>query len=237
MSRLATIRKLTAQAPVIAPSMLKCDFTRLADEVSALEAAGSQVLHWDVMDGHFVPNLSYGPMVFSGLRDQTSQIFDAHLMISEPERYLNAYLEAGCDCVTIHIEAVPEPADLLEEIRNADRVAGLSLNPGTDLERIKPYIHLCDLILVMSVEPGFGGQAFKPEAVERLAKLKEIVDSETILSVDGGIGPDTIGDCAAAGATLFVTGSSVFNADNYRDAIAEMRSIADRRRISLSSQE
>jgi len=208
MSRQSTLDKLTSKAPLIAPSMLKCDFSRLAEEVAALDAAGSEVLHWDVMDGHFVPNLSYGPMVFAGLRQQTDQIFDAHLMISDPAAYLDSYLEAGCDCITIHIEAVPDPTELLTKIRSADCVAGLSLNPGTDLKTIEPFLPLCDLVLVMSVEPGFGGQAFKPEAVSRLSELQKMISPGTILSVDGGIGPETIGDCSAAGASLFVTGLS-----------------------------
>jgi ribulose-phosphate 3-epimerase len=237
MSRLSTLEKLSTSSPVIAPSMLKCNFSRLSDEVAALDAAGSKVLHWDVMDGHFVPNLSYGPMVFAGLREQTDQIFDAHLMISNPQDYLDTYLEAGCDCITIHIEAVPDPTELLTKIRSTNRVAGLSLNPGTNLEAIEPFLSLCDLVLVMSVEPGFGGQAFKPEAVRRISRLREIASPETIISVDGGIGPETIGDCSAAGANLFVAGSAIFNTDNYSEAIAQMRSLAEDCRISESSQE
>lgn len=237
MSRQSTLEKLTDRSPVIAPSMLKCDFSNLAGEVDLLDAAGSEVLHWDVMDGHFVPNLSYGAMVFAPLREKTNQIFDAHLMVSDPEKYLEDYLRAGCDCITIHIEAVPDPTELLKKIRDADCVAGISLNPGTPIESIEPYLPSCDLVLVMSVEPGFGGQAFIPTAVERIARINELAGPDTIISVDGGIGPETIGDCAAAGARLFVAGSSVFNADDYRSAIAEMQKIAESRRTSLSSQE
>jgi ribulose-phosphate 3-epimerase len=237
MSREDALQKLSARSPIIAPSMLKCDFSRLREEVAALDAAGSEVLHWDVMDGHFVPNLSYGAMIFAPLRDQTSQLFDAHLMISEPQKYLDDYLRAGCDCITVHVEAVPDLADLLTRIRNADCVAGLSLNPGTSLDAIEPFLAFCDLVLVMSVEPGFGGQAFQPAAVDRLRQLKQMVDDDTLIAVDGGIGPETIGDCAAAGASLFVTGSSVFDTADYSAAISEMRSIAERCRPSLSSQE
>lgn len=237
MSREDALQKLSAGSPVIAPSMLKCDFSRLHQEVAALDAAGSQVLHWDVMDGHFVPNLSYGPLVFAPLRDQTSQIFDAHLMISNPQKYLDDYLRAGCDCITIHVEAVPDPRELLTQIRKADCVAGLTLNPGTSLDTIEPFLSHCDLVLVMSVQPGFGGQAFQPAALERIRLLKQMADRDTVISVDGGIGPETIGDCAAAGASLFVTGSSVFDTDDYLSAISEMRSIAESRRPSLSSQE
>jgi ribulose-phosphate 3-epimerase len=158
-------------------------------------------------------------------------------MISNPQDYLDTYLEAGCDCITIHIEAVPDPTELLTKIRSTNRVAGLSLNPGTNLEAIEPFLSLCDLVLVMSVEPGFGGQAFKPEAVRRISRLREIASPETIISVDGGIGPETIGDCSAAGANLFVAGSAIFNTDNYSEAIAQMRSLAEDCRISESSQE
>ncbi|MBD3676143.1 MAG: ribulose-phosphate 3-epimerase [Planctomycetaceae bacterium] len=235
MSRQSTLEQLSQQSPVIAPSMLKCDFGNLAEEVASLDAVGSQVLHWDVMDGHFVPNLSYGALVFAPLREKTNQLFDAHLMISEPAEYLDDYLKAGCDCITIHIEAVPDPTELLLRIREADCVAGLSLNPDTPLEKIAPYLPFCDLVLVMSVKPGFGGQAFIPDSVERIARINELVGPETIIAVDGGIAPETIGECAAAGARLFVTGSSVFNADDYGSAMAEMRAIAESRRTSLSS--
>lgn len=237
MTRQSTLEQLKTRSSTIAPSMLKCDFSKLSGEVQSLDAAGSEVLHWDVMDGHFVPNLSYGAMVFAPLRSQTSQVFDAHLMISNPEKYLDDYLKAGCDCITIHIEAVPNPSELLQKIRNADRVAGLSLNPGTPIETIEPFLTLCDLVLVMSVEPGFGGQKFMPAAIERITRINQLVGPETIISVDGGIGPETIGECAAAGARLFVAGSSVFNTDDYGSAIAEMQEIADSRRTSLSSQE
>jgi len=237
MSREDALQKLSAGGPLLAPSMLKCDFGRLHEEVAALDEAGSDVLHWDVMDGHFVPNLSYGAMVFAPLRDRTSQLFEAHLMISQPQKYLDHYLRAGCDCITFHIEAVPQPTELLNQIRSADCVAGLSLNPGTSLETIEPFLPFCDLVLVMSVEPGFGGQSFQPAAVDRLRQLHQMADDDLIISVDGGIGPETIGDCAAAGASLFVTGSSVFDTGDYAAAIGEMRAIAERCRPSLSSQE
>lgn len=214
--------------------MLKCDFGDLATEVRALDAAGSKVLHWDVMDGHFVPNLSYGAMVIASLRERTEQVFDAHLMISEPERYLDDYLKAGCDCITVHVEAVPEPGPLLRRIREAGRVAGLAFNPDTPVSSIAGAVADCDLILVMSVQPGFGGQSFKPEALQKLRQVRELAGEETVISVDGGIGPATIGDCAAAGADLFVAGSAVFDTDDYGRAIGELRDIASARRSSMS---
>jgi ribulose-phosphate 3-epimerase len=237
MSRHLTLEKLSASAPIIAPSMLKCDFSDLASEVRALDAAGSQVLHWDVMDGHFVPNLSYGPMVFAPLRKQTEQLFDAHLMISEPARYLESYLQAGCDAITFHVEAVSDPQELLMQIRDADCVAGLAINPGTPVEPIRKYLPACDLVLVMSVEPGFGGQKFMPVAIDKIRRLREWGGPQLVISVDGGISSETIGECARAGANLFVAGSSVFETDDYRVAIASQREIADRFRSSMSPQE
>ncbi|HUG18572.1 MAG TPA: ribulose-phosphate 3-epimerase [Planctomycetaceae bacterium] len=234
MSRQASLHKLSSAAPVIAPSMLKCDFGDLASEVSTLDDAGSQVLHWDVMDGHFVPNLSYGALTIAPLRHRTQQIFDAHLMISEPERYLDSFLEAGCDCITFHIEAVPDPIPLLEKIQQADCVAGLALNPGTPVEKIEQAIPYCDLVLVMSVEPGFGGQSFIPSAVEKIKRIRQTSDESLLISVDGGISPETIGPCAEAGANLFVAGSTIFETNDYRQAIEEMHNIAEHHRPPLS---
>jgi len=222
MSRQATLNQLAKDAPIIAPSFLKCDFGNLHREVELLEQAGAKLLHLDVMDGHFVPNLSYGPVVLESLRRLTNLPFDAHLMISEPARYLEDYLRAGCDSITVHIEAVPEPVDLLRKIREAGRWAGLALNPGTPVERIRPFLSECDLVLVMSVEPGFGGQKFLPSALEKLRQLREWAPPETVLSVDGGIDSSTIGAAAAAGAQIFVAGSAIFEAPDYGDAMARL---------------
>lgn len=228
MSRLATLDRLRTSIPVIAPSMLKCDFGNLHRELELLDAARSSVLHWDVMDGHFVPNLSYGPMVIERCRPRTKAIFDAHLMISDPEKYLDEYFKAGCDCITFHIEAVPNPLSLLRKIRERDVVAGLALNPGTPVERIVPFLAECDMVLVMSVEPGFGGQKFIPAALEKLKTLRMMTPPELLLSVDGGIGPTTIADCAQAGAGLFVVGSAVFDKPDYSTAIAELAKLGSR---------
>ena len=205
--------------------MLKCDFGNLHRELELLESAGVPALHLDVMDGHFVPNLSYGPMVIERLRAMTELPFDAHLMISDPGRYLDDYLAAGCDCVTFHIEAVPEPGPILERIRRQGAVAGLALNPGTAVEAVRPYLPLCDLVLVMSVEPGFGGQKFQPVALDKLRRLRDWIGEGTLLSVDGGIGPSTIAETARAGAELFVVGSAIFDAPDYRDAVSELTSL------------
>ena len=147
-------------------------------------------------------------------------------MVSDPGRYLDDYLEAGCDAITVHIEAVPEPGDLLRRIRAADVASGLALNPGTPVEAVEPFLGDCDLVLVMSVEPGFGGQSFQPVALEKLSRLRELVSDEVALSVDGGIGPATIADVAAAGANVFVAGSAVFDAPDYRSAIEQLDSLA-----------
>jgi ribulose-phosphate 3-epimerase len=202
--------------------MLKCDFANLHREVELLESAGARMLHLDVMDGHFVPNLSYGPMVIERLRGITGLPFEAHLMISEPERYLEEYLDAGCDLVTFHIEAVPEPDGLLRKIHERGAGAGIALNPGTPVERVLPHLKNCEAILVMSVEPGFGGQQFMPAVLDKVRRLAPLTRGERLLSIDGGIGPATIGVAAAAGATEFVVGSAIFDAPDYRVAMERM---------------
>lgn len=217
-----TARPLKLAQPVIAPSMLKCDFADLAGEVRRLEAADAQVLHWDVMDAHFVPNLSYGAMLIHSVRSRTNLFFDAHLMISDPEKYLDDYLQAGCDAITVHIEAVSDPTQILKRIRAAGRLAGLALNPGTPVEAVAPWVSACDLLLVMSVQPGFGGQAFKPEVLTKARTLRELAAPGTCLSIDGGIGPQTIAEAAAAGVQLFVAGSSIFDEKDYAAAMRDM---------------
>lgn len=222
MSRQAILEQLGPRAPLIAPSMLKCDFGNLHREVEMLEAAGAPLLHFDVMDGHFVPNLSYGAMVIAGARPLTGLLFEAHLMISNPARYVDEYVSAGCQMITFHIEAVPQPVPLLRKIREAGCLAGLSLNPGTPVAAIAEFIPECDNILVMSVEPGFGGQAFMPEVLEKVKEVRRLAGEETLISIDGGIGPQTIAESAEAGARLFVVGSAIFDEPDYRAAIAEL---------------
>jgi ribulose-phosphate 3-epimerase len=222
----SVIDRLLKSTPLIAPSMLKCDFANLQREVALLEEADAPVLHLDVMDGHFVPNLSYGPMVIKSLRQATKRPFDAHLMISEPARYLDAYLDAGCDLITFHVEAVPDPIPLLRQIREGGAAAGLALNPGTPVSAIAKAIPECDLVLVMSVQPGFGGQRFQPIALEKLREVRRLAGPRTLISVDGGIDPQTIGPCAAAGANLFVVGSAIFDTTDYREALVRLEKAA-----------
>ncbi len=214
------------QLPVIAPSMLKCDFGNLDAEIRRLDEAGATTLHLDVMDGHFVPNLSYGPMVIERIRERTELTLDAHLMVSNPEKYLDDYLRAGCDWITVHIEAVPEPTEILKTIRDAGRFAGIAINPGTPVSQIAFLKNQLDLVLIMSVEPGFGGQAFIPDAIHKVAEARSVFPSETLISIDGGIGPATIPDVAREGVDVFVAGSSIFDQPCYKTAISEMETIA-----------
>ena len=206
--------------------MLKCDFSNLRREAELLERAGAPALQFDVMDGHFVPNLTYGALVIERLRDATSAIFDAHLMIADPEFYLDGFLDAGCDLITFHYEAVREPLPLLQRIREAGRAAGLALNPRTPVQAVEPLLGACDVVLVMSVEPGFGGQKFIPAALDKLRWLRKRVTDDTLLSIDGGIGLETIGPSAQAGAEIFAVGSAIFGADDYKTAIDRLRASA-----------
>ena len=216
----------SADVPIIAPSMLKCDYGDMREEVERLDAAQAAWFHWDVMDGHFVPNLSYGAMVIQAIRSRTKAFFDAHLMISDPATYLDDYLKAGCDAITFHIEAVPEPTALLRRIRSAGKKAGLAINPKTPVSAVEPYLADCDLVLTMSVEPGFGGQKFMPEVLDKVRRLKRLVGPQTLLSIDGGIASDTIAQAAAAGCQVFVAGSAIFDEPNYTAAIQHLAQLA-----------
>lgn len=208
------------------PSLLGCDFARMADAVATLEAAGAEAAHLDVMDGHFVPNLTYGPPVIASWRRATRLYFDAHLMIAEPRRYLDAFLEAGCDQITIHIEAAPDPRDLLRAIRAAGAAAGLSLNPPTPLEAVTPFLDDLDQVLVMSVMPGFGGQTFDPVARSKIRALRKL-RPDLAIAVDGGIKPGNARDVVQDGATRLVVGSAIFgDPDGPAAAIAGMRAAA-----------
>jgi ribulose-phosphate 3-epimerase len=217
---------LHAAAPLVDPSLLACDFAHLADEIRRVEESGAKILHLDVMDGHFVPNLSLGIPIVQAVRRSTALPLDVHLMISEPQRYARAFRRAGADMLTFHIEVVPDPRPLLAEIHGLGCAAGLSLNPQTPVESLKPFLSDCDVVLVMSVEPGFGGQKFEPEAVEKLRRLRAWGGDRLLLSVDGGVDRETVGPCAHAGADLFVTGTALFSQNDYRRFIDEMTGLA-----------
>ena len=213
-------------APLVEPSLLASDFTNLEREVRHLEEAGARSLHLDVMDGHFVPNLSFGIPIVEAVRRVTDLALDVHLMISEPGRYLKVFRDAGADLITVHVEAEGEPSDLLEQIRALGAGAGITLNPLTPLESIEPYIDQCDLVLVMSVEPGFGGQKFQPVALEKLRRVREHAGDNVLLSVDGGVNQETIGFCAEAGADLLVVGTALLDHGSYRERFVELMTLA-----------
>ena len=222
-----TLRDL---APAVMPSMLKCDFADLAGEIDALDPH-TGVYHWDVMDGAFVPNLSYGAMVIADARRRTDRPFEAHLMIADPAQYVGEYLDAGCDLVTFHIEAVPEPADLLDHIRSKGALAGIAMNPGTPVSALTPAVGHADVVLTMSVNPGFGGQAFMPETLPKVAEAIELFGPDVAMSIDGGIAGGTIGRAAEAGCTMFVVGSGIFSSApdrraTYGSSIDRLRSAA-----------
>jgi len=205
--------------------MLACDFAHVEREIRQAEGAGARILHLDIMDGHFVPNLSFGVPVVEAIRRVTDLPLDVHLMLSEPGRYVKPFREAGADLITIHIEVVPEPVALLEEIRALGAAAGLTLNPPTPVERVEPFLDACDLVLVMSVMPGFGGQEFDRAALGKLRRLREL-GSRALLSVDGGVNERTIASCAAAGADLLVAGTAFFGHKDYTQRLEELTSLA-----------
>lgn len=211
---------------LILPSMLRCDFGNLAAEIRALEAAGAPGLHLDVMDGHFVPNLSYGPSIVAAMNEITDLPLDVHLMVSNPGETIQLYADAGADIITIHAEAAPEPTELLEQIRDLGAAAGLAFNPSTPLEAVEPFMESCDLVLVMSVEPGFGGQAFEASAIDKISALRRALPDQTLLEVDGGVNAKTIADCCQAGVDLLVVGSAILTTDDYAAAISRLSDIA-----------
>lgn len=212
------IESMRAAAPAILPSLLQCDFADLRTEIRRLEDAGAQVLHLDVMDGHFVPNLTYGMPIVEACRKITTLPLDVHVMISDPLKYAGAFADAGADVLTFHVEAVDNPRDVITAIRGFGIGAGIALNPSTPLGTIEPYVGECDLALVMSVEAGFGGQSFDAVALEKLRALRAS-HPNLLLEVDGGVNLETIRACREAGADLFVVGSGIFRHTDYRQAI------------------
>lgn len=216
-----------APAPLkIAPSILSADFARMGDAVARLAGYGADWVHFDVMDGHFVPNLTFGPMMCAAVRPLTHLPLDVHLMVERPGDYVEPFHAAGADCITFHVEADAHVHRTLQSIRARGMRAGVVLNPATPVCMAEPVLPLCDLVLLMSVNPGFGGQTFIPEVLDKIRALRALIDARglpTEIEVDGGINPDTARLCAAAGATVLVAGSSVFRADDPAAMIAALR--------------
>jgi len=214
---------------MIAPSILSADFSRLGEEIRAVEAAGADVIHIDVMDGHFVPNITIGPLIVKAVRKVTRLPLDVHLMITEPDRYLQDFIDAGADWVTVHVEACTHLHRTLSYIRGQGKKAGAVLNPATSLSTLEYVLGDLDLVMLMSVNPGFGGQSFIESSLEKITRLRKMLDAvnpEAGIEVDGGVSPATIARIANAGANIFVAGSAVYGAGDYQAVIGEMKQLA-----------
>ena len=216
----------------IAPSILSADFTRLAEELQAVEQAGADLIHIDVMDGHFVPNITFGPLIVEACRRATALPLDVHLMIENPSRYIDDFVQAGADWLTVHLEACPHLHRTLEQIRQAGErlgrkiLAGVSLNPATSLNLLDEILPFSDLVLIMSVNPGFGGQEFIPSSLEKIRRLKKMIQErnlDVLIEVDGGVNPQNALDLISAGVDILVAGSAVFKSGDYQKTISLLR--------------
>ena len=210
----------------IAPSILSADFSRLAEEVRAVEKAGADVIHVDVMDGHFVPNITIGPLVVQGLKKLTSLPLDVHLMIENPERYVEVFPQAGSDWITIHAETCPHLKRMIKKVHQLRARPGIVLKPATPLKTLFPVLDEIDLVLIMSVNPGFGGQSFIPSTLKKIERLRKIVDQNRYpleIEVDGGVKVENIREVSTAGGDVFVVGTGIFKTENYEETIRRLR--------------
>ena len=215
---------------MIAPSILSADFSRLGEEIRAVEIAGADVIHIDVMDGHFVPNITIGPLIVAAARRVTDLPLDVHLMINEPDKYIPSFVAAGADWITVHVETCLHLQKTLSSIKEAGKKAGAVLNPATSLTTLDYVLEMVDVVMVMSVNPGFGGQSFIPSSLQKIRGLRVLLDQvnpEAGIEVDGGVGPNTIGAIAEAGANIFVAGSAIYGQSDYRAVIAAMKQSAE----------
>ncbi len=211
-----------ALAPRILPSILGWDFGDVKGEIARLEEAGVLGLHLDIMDGNFVNNISFGIPVVKGIRRHCSLPLDVHLMISNPEKYVLPFAEAGADGITFHVEASEDPVKLLRQVRDLGVAAGIAIDHGTPTARLAPCVGDCDLVLVMSVKAGFGGQAFQPQALQKLRDVHALFGSEVLLEIDGGLSRENVGDCVHAGAELLVIGSAITGRPDYGEAVRQL---------------
>lgn len=221
----------------IAPSILSADFSRLGEEIRAVDKGGAEVIHIDVMDGHFVPNITIGPLVVEAARRVTDKVLDVHLMITDPGSYIDMFADAGADWITVHVETCPHLHRVIGQIRQRGLKAGAVLNPSTPLTSLDYILEDLDLVMLMSVNPGFGGQSFIPSSLEKIAQLRARIDRlglEVGIEVDGGVSPKTIERVAAAGANIFVAGSAIYNTQDYQATISELRGLAEKGAATLN---
>lgn len=221
--------ELRAAAPVILPSLLLCDFGNLEREIRAVEAAGARALHLDIMDGHFVPNITYGFTIVEACRRLTELPLDVHLMIADPARYAVQFVNAGASLVTIHAEASDDLRPILQDIRTHGAAAGVAFNPPTPVSAIEGVLDACDFVLAMTVMPGYGGQEFTTSVLEKVRVLRDLLPPSAMIEVDGGINDETIDLAAAAGAEMFVVGSGIFRTPDYAASMKALRQLAERK--------
>ena len=215
----------------LAPSILSADFAKLLEDVKKVESAGCEYLHIDVMDGHFVPNITLGPGIVKSLRKDVNMVFDAHLMIENPDNYIKEFVEAGCDIIVVHQEACKHLHRTIQNIKSYNIKAGVALNPATPIETIKHVLEDVDMVLIMTVNPGFGGQSFIESTIPKIKELKSIIDSKNLkvdIQVDGGIKPENVDKVVDAGANIIVAGSAIFNSNNIQETVDLFRKNASK---------